>query len=231
MNIDQNTYLSVLIHMLEHSPYPAGLKSKDGVFAFANKAYRDLVNAPADIAGLTDRDLPCDTAQFASDFVQQDKHAVTENKTIITIDVHKYAHGFDAYTFEKRPIIINGEPWGIQFSATNLRELVNLASFAEIMALNSAHISFSTIKPERMQLTPSQEIVLFWLLRGRQTKQIAQLIHRTPKAVEKQIANLITRFSDIGVTNRASLIEYARCNGWLSVIPDQLFKTPASIIV
>ncbi|MDV5168030.1 helix-turn-helix transcriptional regulator [Photobacterium rosenbergii] len=217
--------------MLEHSPYPAGLKSKDGIFAFANKAYRDLVNAPYDIEGLTDRDLPCDTAQFASDFVQQDRQAITENKTVVTIDVHKYAHGFDAYTFEKRPVIINGEPWGIQFSATNLRELVNLASFAEIMALNSTNTSFSTIKPECMQLTTSQEIVLFWLLRGRQTKQIAQLIHRTPKAVEKQISNLIARFSGVGVTNRATLIEYARCNGWLSVIPEQLFKTPASIIV
>ncbi|WP_446504365.1 LuxR family transcriptional regulator [Photobacterium sp. DNB23_23_1] len=217
--------------MLENSPYPAGLKSKDGIFAFANKAYRDLVNAPSDIAGLTDRDLPCDTAQFASEFVRQDIHALTEKKIVTTIDAHKYAYGFDAYTFEKRPVIINDEPWGIQFSATNLRKLVNLASFAEIMALNSTHTSFSTIKPERMQLTPSQEIVLFWLLRGRQTKQIAHLIHRTPKAVEKQIANLIARFSDIGVTNRASLIEYARCNGWLSVIPEQLFKTPASIIV
>ena len=158
--------------------------------------------------------------------------SLTENKAIVTIDVHNYAHGFDAFTLSRSDLLlINGEPWGIQFSATNLRELVNLASFAEIMALNSTNTSFSTVKPECMQLTPSQEIVLFWLLRGRQTKQIAQLIHRTPKAVEKQISNLIARFSDVGVTNRATLIEYARCNGWLSVIPEQLFKTPASIIV
>ena len=217
--------------MLEHTPYPAGLKSKDGIFAYANKAYRDLVNAPKDIEGLTDCDLPCDTAQFASSFVEQDRQAIREKKTIITIDIHNYAHGFDAYTFEKRPVIINGEPWGIQFSATNLRKLVNLASFAEIMALNKSTTSFSTTTPDGIQLTPAQEIVLFWLLRGRQTKQIAQLIHRTPKAVEKQIANLVLRFSEFGVTSRASLIEYARCNGWLAVIPEQLFKHPASIIV
>lgn len=217
--------------MLDTNPNPAGLKSKDGQFVYANEAYRRLVNAPKDIAGLYDSDLPCDTAQFASTFAQQDKHAILNNKTVSTIDIHNYAHGYDAFSFNKRPVIINGEPWGIQFSAVNLKELVSLDAFAEVMALDKSTKSFSSIQPKGMQLTPSQEIVLFWLIRGRQTKQIAQLIHRTPKAVEKQIANLITRFSIFGVTNRASLIDFARCNGWLSVIPVQLLKQPVSIMI
>ncbi|QSV16643.1 PAS domain-containing protein [Photobacterium ganghwense] len=217
--------------MLENTPTPAGLKSKDGVFAYANQAYRTLVNAPDNIEGLTDGDLPCDTAQFAPVFVQQDRQAMAQNKTITTIDIHHYAHGFDAYTFEKRPIVINGETWGIQFNAINLKKWVNLATFAEVFALDKTNASLCTLTPQDVQLTSSQEIVLFWLLRGRQTKQIAQLIHRTPKAVEKQIANLITKFADYGVTNRASLIEYARSHGWLSVIPEQLFKRPVSAVI
>lgn len=217
--------------MLEHTPTPAGLKSKDGYFAYANDAYCKLVNAPKDIAGLTDSELPCETAKFASVFAQQDRHAITQNKAVTTIDIHNYAHGFDAFTFNKRPIVINGEAWGIQFNAVNLKELANLTTFAEVLSLDKSIKSLSTIRPDGIQLTPSQEIVLFWLLRGRQTKQIAQLIHRTPKAVEKQIANLTVRFSEFGVTNRTSLIEYARCNNWLSVIPDQLLKTPTSIII
>lgn len=220
-----------MIDVMEQYSQPAGLKSKDGVFAYANSAYRALVNAPNDIAGLTDSEIPCDTAQFAATFLEQDKIAIRENKTISTIDIHQYAHGFDAYTFDKRPIIIHGEPWGIQFQARNLREVVNLATFAEVFALDNNTKSFSTLAPEMIALTNSQEIVLFWLLRGRQTKQIAQLIHRTPKAVEKQIANLIVKFSSVGVTNRASLVEYGRRGGWLSVIPQQLFKTPCSIVI
>ncbi|MGF1726866.1 PAS domain-containing protein [Photobacterium nomapromontoriensis] len=231
MNIDKTTYLSVLIHMLEHSTNPAGLKSKDGHFAYANEAYCKLVNAPKDIAGLTDSELPCDTAQFASIFAQQDRQAIMQNKALSTIDIHNYAHGFDAFSFHKRPIVINGEPWGIQFNAFNLKEQANLNSFVEVLSLDKSTKSLSTIRTDGIQLTASQEIVLFWLLRGRQTKQIAQLIHRTPKAVEKQIANLTARFSEFGVNNRATLIEYARCNNWLSVIPDQLLKTPTSIII
>ena len=73
--------------------------------------------------------------------------------------------------------------------------------------------------------------MLFWLLRGRQVKQIAELIYRTPKTVEKQVANLIDKFSIHGVTNRASLIEYARCNGWLSLVPEQILKTPVSMML
>lgn len=217
--------------MLDTTPNPAGLKSKDGHFVFANEAYRQLVNAPKDIEGLFDCDLPCDTAQFASTFAQQDRHVLLNNKAVSTIDIHNYAHGNDAFSFHKRPIVINGEPWGVQFNAVNLKELVSLEAFAEIMTLDRANKSFSSVQPGGMQLTPSQEIVLFWLLRGRQTKQIAQLIHRTPKAVEKQIANLIARFATFGVTNRASLIDYARCNGWLSVIPTQLLKQPVSIMI
>ncbi|MGF1683929.1 PAS domain-containing protein [Photobacterium minamisatsumaniensis] len=217
--------------MLDTNPNPAGLKAKNGQFLFANKAYRQLVNAPQDIEGLYDCDLPCDTAQFAPIFAQQDRHAIQANKTITTIDIHQYSHGHDAFTFQKRPVVINGSPWGIMFNAANLKELVSLASFTEVMTLTKDAQSFSTIKQGGIQLTPSQEIVLFWLLRGRQTKQIAQLIHRTPKAVDKQIANLIIRFSPYGVVNRASLIDYARCSGWLSIIPDQLLKQPTSVII
>ncbi|KLV01185.1 helix-turn-helix transcriptional regulator [Photobacterium aphoticum] len=218
--------------MLETVPTPAGLKSKDGYFAYANEAYRKLVNAPHDIAGLTDSDLPCDTAQFAAEFVAQDQQAMAQNKTVTTIDIHNYAHGHDIFTFSKRPVVINGEVWGTQFQAVNLKSLVYLASRAEVIALDTNSSILSTAGgPDNITLTASQEIVLFWLLRGRQTKQIAQLIHRSPKAVEKQIANLIARFADCGVTNRASLIEYARCNGWLTLFPGQLLKTPTSVIV
>ncbi|WP_232572734.1 LuxR family transcriptional regulator [Photobacterium phosphoreum] len=231
MNINQSTYLSVLIHMLSLSPYPAGLKSKEGIFEYANDAYRDLVNAPPDIKGLKDNDLPCDTAAFSDVFVEQDKLALAQNKTIVTIDVHNYSYGMDAYTFIKQPIIINGEPWGIQFTASKVKDWINMASFAEVLAANKSNLSFSTTRPLEPKLTPAQEIVLFWLLRGRQTKQIAQLIHRTPKAVEKQIANLVIRFACYGISSRAGLIEYARGNGWLSLIPAQLFKTPLSIII
>ncbi|MGF1687847.1 helix-turn-helix transcriptional regulator [Photobacterium japonica] len=218
--------------MLETVPTPAGLKSKDGYFAYANEAYRKLVNAPNDIAGLTDGELPCDTAQFAAEFVKQDQQAMAQNKTVTTIDIHHYSHGHDIYTFSKRPVIINGDVWGIQFQAANLKSLINIATFAESCALGKQNASFSTATgANALTLTPAQEIVLFWLLRGRPTKQIAQLIHRTPKAVEKQIANLIMRFSPYGVTNRASLVEYARAHGWLTLFPAQLVKNPVSIII
>ncbi|WP_408901307.1 LuxR family transcriptional regulator [Photobacterium piscicola] len=231
MNINQSTYLSVLIHMLSSSPYPAGLKTKDGIFEYANDAYRNLVNAPLEMKGLKDSDLPCDTAAFSDVFIEQDKLSLTHNKTIITIDVHNYANGVDAYIFTKQPVIINGVPWGVQFTANKVRDLINMTSFVEVIATDKSHLSFHTTRPLAPQLTSSQEIVLFWLLRGRQTKQIAQLIHRTPKAVEKQIANLISRFSDYGISSRAGLIEYARGNGWLSLIPTQLFKIPMSLII
>ncbi len=229
--MNQSTYLSVLIHMLALSPYPAGLKSKDGIFEYANDAYRNLVNAPQDIKGLKDSDLPCDTAAFAEVFIEQDRLSLAQNKTIVILDVHNYATGMDAYAFTKQPVIINGEPWGIQFTARRVKDWINIASFAEVLAANKSNLSFSTTRPLEPKLTPAQEIVLFWLLRGRQTKQIAQLIHRTPKAVEKQIANLVSRFSCYGISSRSGLIEYARGNGWLSLIPEQLIKTPVSIII
>ncbi len=217
--------------MLSSSPYPAGLKTKDGIFEYANDAYRNLVNAPLEIKGLKDSDLPCETAAFSDIFIEQDKLSLTHNKAIITIDVHNYANGTDAYIFTKQPVIINGVPWGIQFTANKVKDLINMTSFVEVIATDKSHLSFHTTRPLAPQLTSSQEIVLFWLLRGRQTKQIAQLIHRTPKAVEKQIANLISRFSDYGISSRAGLIEYARGNGWLSLIPTQLFKIPMSLII
>ncbi len=66
--MNEDTYLSVLAHMLDSSLYPSGLKSKEGVFLYANKAYCKLVNVPNNIAGLTDREIPCDTAAFSDVF-------------------------------------------------------------------------------------------------------------------------------------------------------------------
>lgn len=231
MNINQSTYLSVLIQTLSLAPYPAGLKTKDGVFEYGNEAYRKLVNAPQDIKGLKDSDFLCDTAAFHDIFLEQDKLSLTQNKTIMTIDVHNYANGLDAYVFTKQPIFINGVPWGVQFTANKVKDLINMTSFIEVLAAGKSNLSFNTPHPLAPKLTSSQEIVLFWLLRGRQTKQIAQLIHRTPKAVEKHIANLVSRFSCYGISSRTGLIEYARGNGWLALIPAQLFKTSMSIII
>ncbi len=229
--MNEETYLSVLAHMLDSSPYPSGLKSKEGIFIYANKAYCELVNVKNNIAGLTDRDIPCDTAAFSDVFLQQDQYALSHNKTVVTFDVHNYAHGVDAYSFVKQPIIINDQAWGILFTASKIKDWLNMSSLTEVLAVDKNHLCLSTITPVSPQLTPSQEVVLFWLLRGRQIKQIAELIYRTPKAVEKQVANLIDKFSIHGVTNRASLIEYARCNGWLSLVPEQILKTPVSMML
>ncbi|WP_419238440.1 LuxR family transcriptional regulator [Photobacterium leiognathi subsp. mandapamensis] len=229
--MNEDTYLSVLAHMLDSSPYPSGLKSKEGVFLYANKAYCKLVNVPNNIAGLTDREIPCDTAAFSDVFLQQDQYALSHNKTVVTFDVHNYAHGIDAYSFVKQPIIINDQPWGIQFTASKIKDWLSMSSLTEVLAVDKSNLYFSTAIPTSPQLTPSQEVVLFWLLRGRQVKQIAELIYRTPKAVEKQVANLIGKFSIHGVTNRASLIEYARCNGWLSLMSEQVLRTPVSMMI
>lgn len=43
----------------------------------------------------------------------------------------------DAYTFIKQPIIINGEPWGIQFTASKVKDWINMASFVGFLRLTN----------------------------------------------------------------------------------------------
>ncbi len=84
--------------------------------------------------------------------LSRDKLSLAQNKTIVTIDVHNYSYGIDAYTFTKQPVIINGEPWGIQFTASKVKDWINMTSFAEVLAADKSNLSFSTTRAIRTKI-------------------------------------------------------------------------------
>lgn len=220
--------------MLETDPEPAGIKCQNGVFAYANQAYKKLVNMQGrTISGLTDSEMPCDTSEFAPTFVQQDLHAILTSSTVTTLDIHNYSHGYDAYTFIKSPLFLNGRPWGTRFRGLPVRQIMNSIIYAEIQSglVGSSDGVITSIPAEKINLTDKQGIVLYWVLRGKTSKEVARITGRSSKTIDKHVSSIIDKFRHYGVYDRKTLFAHCRANGWFSYMPDGLLSRPISAIL
>lgn len=234
MNLNDQVFLKMLVLFFEQQSEAWGIKTTDSVFYYANAAYCDLVGMKGrDITGLNDSEIPCDTAEFADEFSQQDRVAESSENGIIALDIHNFSTGFSALTFNKSPLYLpSGQLFGTTFhgqTAThNLESIISAHSRIKTNASLSIEIG-TQMRP--VLLTELQSLVLFFLLRGRKTKEIALYLRRSPRSVDHVVERLVDKFSRFGVSNRQQLIDAAMTLGYFDVYPQSLFSQSVSVMI
>lgn len=223
---------------LDVVPGFCGIKDARSVYVYGNCAYRRLIGLGThQIEGLTDHDLPCEVAEYADIFQNQDRLAVNEQKELRIIDVHRYPDiGWRTLLLVKRPFPLtpDGEV-GTIFHATDITALAS-GMLNDVLSTHGLAAGQAELANGWQVNTGSQEInlsrreseVLYYLLRAGTAKSIAANLSLSPRTVEQYIESLKVKF---GVPGKVALIQRAMAMGYFFSIRLQGFEQHLSLIV
>lgn len=231
-NEGDDAYIHSLIHFFSNQPDPWGIKDTESVFIYANQPFRKLVGMTnRSVEGLTDADMDCDTAAFADAFQAQDRLVEKGRDKKIILDVHPYASGWHAFTFTKTPLIMpSGRVAGTIFHGQDLTSAAGRVerAFVDLLLPGGMQAGSFETNVIGLNLTEREELVLFFLLRGRTAKDIALILARSPRTIEHALERIRSKF---GAGNKSELIEMAVAKGYYTMVPKALFKTQVSMLL
>jgi DNA-binding CsgD family transcriptional regulator len=221
-----------------HIPLPNLLAIKDSDCRFV--ALTDTIKNRIgfqhidDVIGITDHDINCPAAKYAHDFIKQDKQIMKMQQPKKFLDYYvNQDNDITLSIAEKSPIISEGVVQGLSISIVEM----NLKNFNQFFLRLSKHIlddkhandnsSYKYFEVDNLQrcdlnLTERQKEVLFLILRGNRSNEIAEQLFLSKRTVEDHINSLKDKFN---CPNKAALIERAINNGYLNLLPMRFFKT------
>ncbi|EGU33237.1 LuxR family transcriptional regulator [Vibrio ichthyoenteri ATCC 700023] len=214
-----------------------GCKDLNSVFVYANQAYAQLVGLTdaAEVKGLTDYDMPCQTVNCADDFRHQDRHVIETRCALKILDIHPYSDGsWRAHIFTKKPWYDNeGQVQGTVFFGQDLTETAILEVGHWVCratgidhALKIPKVGeFNSVKEK---LTAREQEVLFLLLYGKKPTFIATTMNISIKTFEGYVARLRAKFC---AHSQAHLIDIALDRGYGSHIPQTMLRTQLSVVL
>jgi DNA-binding CsgD family transcriptional regulator len=189
-----------------------------------------------DLVGRTDFDMPCDTVACAELFRAQDKEVMVSMEPLRILDVHPFAGGeWKAYLVTKSPMVEDDQVIGTVFNGADITSAatIELGSLlgrihAGIGPDGSAGQTSYVVNRNRgtIELTSRQAEVLFFLIRGKSSRDIAAIFDISIRTVEHHAEQLRGRFA---ANNKAELIDQAINQGYLNYIPETLFKKQLSL--
>ncbi|HEY9132623.1 MAG TPA: helix-turn-helix transcriptional regulator [Dyella sp.] len=230
----------LLRQTLDRMPGLCGCKDENSVFMYGNAAYAEAIGVDhhLDLIGRTDYDMPCETAACADLFRAQDRDVMDNARPLRILDIHPFAGGeWRAYLFSKTPLVednrIVGTLFqGIDITSTRFFELGSMLGHIHAGMDKSDPIGqHSFIVGHRrgaISLADREGEILFFLIRGKSCKDIASLVGLSPRTVEQHIARLRDKFV---AGSRKELVDRAIQAGYLSFIPERIFKRQLSVVL
>ena len=218
-------------HLINQIPGTVGIKTPDSVFLAGNAEFAKTcaLKHPEDFAGISPYDL-CHTSEEAQQFIEEDQLVTTTRETLSNIGLEKSRDG------EYRLIIGNKKPYynekneliGVLGHGTILEKQLILP-FLKLLN-TSKPISSITNKRFRhveqyntsnIKLTKRESEILFFLMHGKSTKELASMLNISTRTIESHIANLKDKFQ---CRLKSGLIEASIDAGLYQIIPTHLLS-------
>jgi len=239
--------IPMIIQDLQQLPFPnvpgfvGGIKDKNSASITMTAVTAQILgfNSVEETIGMTDYDIPGPVAEFAEDFIAQDKAVLAHEKVVDLFDIHQYAneeiHSMlgkkgPAYNSENKLIGIYafGMLVPAQVSALICLELMKTQIDVPIKS-KTINLSYS-IKDSIPENSISERELecLFLLLRNKSNKQIAAYLNLSVRTVEFYFSNLRNKLS---CSNKYELLDVACKIGIHRVIPKRLFQQNLSVIL
>lgn len=180
-----------------------------------------------DSLGKTDYQIPCNVREFAEIFRHADQKLIASHEKVITLDFQNYCSGWKLILLEKHAIkdaesnIIGIHLNGIDLSQTNLyRGFLTLHELDKIMTGKKPKaVSYILDQSQPFGLTQKQEICLFFLVRGKTTKEIAKILKVSPRTIESHIEAIKSK---LHCECKSQIIEKVIEGGFFYHIPRKL---------
>ncbi|MEK6731633.1 MAG: helix-turn-helix transcriptional regulator [Pseudomonadota bacterium] len=195
-------------------------KDENSVVTCCNEIFLKYAGVKSfdDILGHTDYDFPWQN--FADIYRAHEKDALVGNNYSTFYPV-KDCHGTHKLFMHTKvqKLSPDGEILGIKCHAA---EILNPQT-ANLMQALSSYIPekqtsfFIGKKFKNLTLPPQQQEVLFFLLRGKTSKQIAKIMRLSPRTIEFYITILKEKFN---CQTKQALIECAINQGFMEMIPE-----------
>ncbi|MFN3235260.1 MAG: response regulator transcription factor [Gammaproteobacteria bacterium] len=181
--------------------------------------------------GLTDYDINGPAAEFADHFIDQDQKVLQTKETKKFISYNLYHNDIPKlYLSVKNPIMDGDSICGTFVSMTNLpfdnnQTLFHMFKNARDYPLFESNGQFSIEITEGYRtksiVSKKETEILFYLLRGKTAREIAQKLNRSVRTVEQHAQNIKSK---LGCRTKSELIEKAIDEGYFNVIPESILK-------
>lgn len=177
--------------------------------------------------GKTDYDVPCKAAEFASQYISLDKQVIESKKNLLSIESQYFADGWKTNLVKRNLFEDQNNPHTlltqlIDITDTSLhRNCMAVGKLSKKGAPKAAIYTLSDHTQHSFNLSRRQEECLFFLIRGKTTKQIASILNLSPRTVEDYIDNIKIKFDCL---SRHQLIDKAVHSNFFYYIPNSLMQ-------
>ncbi len=214
--------------MLNQMPGLIGLYTTSGKLAFCNQDYATVVGYTNEdqAFGKSYSEIPSPAAELAQTFIARDNKVFLQKKEIAYLTYCKSQQGeWSLYLGNKRPIYDEEQNviglFSQKHDITN-KQLVNLSRFLVVsekqkpVRAQFSCIIVDNLLNDEIALSKRQLECLYYLLRGKSARIIAEILGLSPRTVENYFAHLKTK---LNCQSTSELIEKSIQKGYLSIIP------------
>lgn len=194
-------------------------------YIYASESFSNLFtkNANINVQGLTDHDLPGPLKHIADTYREYEIALILKKRKIITIDYFPTQNNWMVFLTNRELIFDSeSESFHILFNAINISNVKIFRSFSFFSknVLNNISKNPTSIVLNKeyspLDVTFQQEKCLFYLIRGKSAKEIAEILNISPRTVERHISLMKER---LNCYSKSDLIEKALDNGFFYYIP------------
>ncbi|MFV8942693.1 PAS domain-containing protein [Moellerella wisconsensis] len=225
-NFNINNLPADMINTFEMSQDAWAIKDKNSCFIYGNNAVKSLLSLDKKftLEGHYDNEIPWDGAEYYQEFMLHDKIVMSRNKTIISLETHKFSYEnyLSSYLTEKIPFFDkNQECQGIIFHARK-------ANSYYLYHLFRGKIPSSLIFTPPVESISSIEWDIIFLFIHRYTrKQISRILKISYRTVEN---NFVRIYRKIGVHKAAQFLEYCYEHHFDLYVPEHFVKSSSCLL-
>lgn len=222
LNIDLLNQIQAMIYITDQNHH----------FMMANnftaKALGYLVGS--ELEGRCYFDMRCPAVQYSDIFIKQDQQIFQQKKNKKYLAYCCYSNNNWKVLLGDKSIIVNGKNASclsnfIELSQCrsilNLYEIISKSSEDHFLSDNGQFV-YEIIDDENvLSLTKREQECLFYFLRGRAAKEIANYLNISYRTVESYIDNIKTKWS---CHSRSDLYDMAIRSGFLGIVPASIIN-------
>jgi DNA-binding CsgD family transcriptional regulator len=182
------------------------------------------------VIGKSDFDIPSPAREIAPHCVRIDQKIIESKQTVETLDVVIRDGGYKILISQKSPIFNSlGEIAGIFYHGIDITE-TNLFPYFKTFCDSEQKILKMIKKPASyllaynqspIDLSTQQQLCVFFLIRGKRTKEIAHILGISTRTVESYIEIIKHK---LGCCSQSQIIEKAIDAGFLYYIPKDILN-------
>ncbi|NHB98306.1 helix-turn-helix transcriptional regulator [Photorhabdus stackebrandtii] len=216
-----------VINTMQQNNESWGIKDQNSCWIYGNQTFKYIQNLPHsfDYEGFFDDEIPWDSYEFAKEFRNHDKSAMTKGQRVCSLETHWYRKDkfLVSHFCEKHPIYNDKkECIGVIFHEWE-------AQYFSLTRLYHGKLPASIIfqPPTDLFTQPGWDII-FLSLQKYTSKQMNQILNITYRTVEIHMARI---YKKIGINSCYQLGEYCRLNDYNLYMPERFVQEESRMFI